>query len=116
MAEIKEIGKKLKFQRKKLGLTQIELGIKNGVSYTSISDYEKEKAFRRKKSLEKLANTLGVDVCEFSMPEPAKEAPKIESVKGELRLFKAIFKDLIMDTSVEIPLYGTTPAGSPEEA
>jgi len=45
-----------------------------------------------------------------------EEAPKIESIEGgEVRLFKAIFKDLIMDMSVEIPLYGTIPAGSPEE-
>ena len=116
MTEITKIGEKLKFYRKKLGLTQRELGIKSGVSYTSISDYEKGKAFPRKRSLEKLANALGVDVSEFSMPEPVEEAPKPESTEAnEVRLFKAIFKDLIMDMSVEIPLYGTIPAGSPEE-
>ena len=116
MAEIKKIGEKLKFYRKKLGLTQRELGIKSGVSYTSISDYEKGKAFPRKRSLEKLANALGVDVSEFSMPEPVEEAPKPESTEEkEVRLFKAIFKDLIMDMSVEIPVYGTIPAGSPEK-
>ena len=117
MAEITKIGEKLKFHRKKLGLTQRELGTKSGVSYTSISDYEKGKAFPRKGSLEKLVKVLGVDVSEFSMPEPVEEAPKPElTEEKEVRLFKAIFKDLIMDMSVEVPVYGTIPAGSPEEA
>jgi repressor LexA len=117
MAEKTKISEKLEFYRKQLGLTQRELGIKSGVSYTSISDYENGKSFPRRKTLEKLAKALGVDVSEFSMLEIQKEEPEPElSEDKEIKIFKAIFKDLIMDMSVEIPIYSSVPAGKPEEA
>ena len=117
MAGRMKVGEKLKFYRKKLDLTQRELGIKSGISYTSISDYEKGKAFPRKGSLEKLAKALGVDISEFNMPETPEEEPRPDlSEDKEVKIFKAIFKDLIMDMSVDVPVYGSIPAGKPEEA
>ena len=120
---MKKIGEKLAYYRRKLGLTQRELGRKIKISYTSISNYESNKSIPRRENLNKLAQALNVDIEEFlQAEEEPKEEPKPESTEDklgkekELELFKALFKDLLMDVSVKVPVYGTVPAGKPEEA
>jgi repressor LexA len=116
-----KIGEKLKFYRKKLGLTLQALEEKTGIAGPSISDYENDKVEPRRDTLERLAKALEIDVNDLLEPEP-KEEPKPESTEDklgkekELELFKALFKDLLMDVSVKVPVYGTVPAGKPEEA
>jgi len=108
-----KIGEKLRYYRKKLGLTQKELGDKSGVSYASISDYEKGKAVPRRETLMKLSEALGVGTSELETLELNEK--EIESEEKELKLFKALFKDLLMELAFDIPVYRTIPAGKPEE-
>jgi len=114
-----KIGEKLRYYRKKLGWTLRELEEKSGVAFNSISGYETNKVIPTRKTLEKLAQALNVDIEEFlQAEEEPKEEPKpeIDNKEKELELFKALFKDLLMDVSVKVPVYGTVPAGKPEEA
>jgi repressor LexA len=116
---MKTIGEKLRYYRKKLGWTLQELEEKSGIANPSISRYETGKVIPRKEALKKLAQALNVDIEEFlQAEEEVKEEPKpeIDNKEKELELFKALFKDLLMDVSVKVPVYGTVPAGKPEEA
>ena len=56
-------GEKIKAERKKLGLTQIELGKKIGVTNRVITSYENNNSFpRTREAYKKLADALGVNV------------------------------------------------------
>ena len=56
-------GEKIKAERKKLGLTQIELGERIGVTNRVITSYENGKSFpRTREAYKKIADALGVNV------------------------------------------------------
>lgn len=56
-------GEKIKAERKKLGLTQIELGERIGVTNRVITSYENGKSYpRTREAYKKIANALGVNV------------------------------------------------------
>lgn len=56
-------GEKIKAERKKLGLTQIELGERIGVTNRVITSYENGKSFpRTRESYKKIADVLNVNV------------------------------------------------------
>ena len=115
------LGEKIRLLRKGKGLTLKELWQKSGVHYSNISGYEQGKIIPTKNTLERLAKALEIDVNDLLQVEP-KEESKPESTEDklgkekELELFKALFKDLLMDVSVKVPVYGIVPAGKPEEA
>jgi len=117
---MENIGEKLKFYRKKLGLTLQELEKRSGIGYASISDYENNKVEPRRDTLEKLAKALEIDVNDLLKEEAKEESkPELKPELGrekELELFRALFKDLLMDVSVKVPVYGSVPAGKPQEA
>jgi repressor LexA len=119
MEKSMSLGERIKYYRKKLGLSQDVLSVKSGISSPSISDYENNKAIPRRQTLEKLAQALNVDIEELlrTEEEPKEEPkPEIDNKEKELELFRTVFKDLLMDVSVKVPVYGTVPAGKPEEA
>ena len=56
-------GEKIKAERKKLGLTQIELGERIGVTNRVITSYENGKSYpRTREAYKKIADALGVNV------------------------------------------------------
>ena len=111
------LGEKIRLLRKGKGLTLKELWQKSGVHYSNISGYEQGKIIPTKNTLERLAKALEIDVNDLLQVEPKEEPkPEIDNKEKELELFKALFKDLLMDVSVKVPVYGTVPAGKPEEA
>ena len=56
-------GEKIKAERKKLGVTQIELGERIGVTNRVITSYENGKSFpRTREAYKKIADALGVNV------------------------------------------------------
>lgn len=56
-------GEKIKAERKKLGLTQIELGKMIGVTNRVITSYENDKSFpRTREAYKKIADAFGVNV------------------------------------------------------
>lgn len=83
-----QIGKQIKFYRKKMKLTQEELAVKSSLSRNAIYNYENGKRSPDIKTLNKIANALGVTINDL-----AKEKDTIT---------KKVLKQLISDgTSLE---------------
>ena len=65
-------GEKIKAERKKLGLTQIELGERIGVTNRVITSYENGKSFpRTREAYKKIADALGVNVNDLLSDDDA---------------------------------------------
>ena len=56
-----KIGKFLKDERVKKGMTQTQLGKKIGISFMAVSHYERGRRFPRIEGLDKWANALGLE-------------------------------------------------------
>lgn len=111
MENEKTIGEKLKNYRNRIGMTLQELEKKSGVANPVISRIETGKVKPRRSTLEKLAKALNISIDELFGIQKVED-----NREKELELFKTIFKDLLMDVSIKVPVYGTIPAGKPEEA
>lgn len=96
-------GERLASLRKRLHLTQKELGEKSKVSYSSISEYESGKATPRRETLEKLAKALGVSIYELS-EETEKEERKFREWRDKLRA-----QSLAADFSLQLMDYILVP-------
>jgi len=105
------IGEKLKNYRNRIGMTLQELEKKSGVANPVISRIETGKVKPRRSTLEKLAKGLNISIDELLGIQKVED-----NREKELELFRALFKDLLMDVSVKVPVYGTVPAGKPEES
>ena len=76
MAQIdKKIGEKIKQIRKSLGLSQIELAERVGVSFQQIQKYEKGASKISAFRLHQISEALGTDIATFF--EPEKSALKV---------------------------------------
>src|SRR5690625_3462369 len=82
----KEIGKKIRFLRRKKGLTQKELGAKIGVENNTVSAYERGAASLSQDMLFKISRTLGVTVDDLF--------PEKENTTNELDRALQMAKDL----------------------
>ena len=103
------LGERIKYYRKKLGLSQDVLSVKSGISSPSISDYENNKAIPRRQTLEKLAQALNVDIEEFSEEkEPQQELSK------EYPGLKNYF-DMYSERFIHMSVLGKVHAGNPNE-
>ena len=59
------VGKRIKVARERLGLTQVDLAIKAGLTQSHISRLESAAHSATNKTLEKIAQALGVEVREL---------------------------------------------------
>jgi len=109
MEKSMSLGERIKYYRKKLGLSQDVLSVKSGISSPSISDYENNKAIPRRQTLEKLAQALNVDIEEFSEEkEPQQELSK------EYPGLKNYF-DMYSERFIHMSVLGKVHAGNPNE-
>ena len=101
-----KIGEKLRFYRKKLGLTLQALKEKTGIAGPSISDYENDKVVPRKETLERLAKALEIKVNDlFDVKEDiTKEYPGIKD-----------FFDIYANHFIRVSILGQVHAGNPNE-
>ncbi len=106
-----KIGGKLKYYRKRLGWTLRELEKKSGVAFNSISGYERNKVIPTRKTLEKLAQALGVPIEEFLQIE---EGPSKEEFLKEHPNIKNYF-DFYSMSFLHMPILGKVHAGNPNE-
>jgi len=68
---MRDIGKRIKYFRQKLGLSQFELSQRSNVSQASIARIEaNQQKNPKKETLEKLADALGISLSQL-MEEPA---------------------------------------------
>jgi len=95
----------LKEIRKAKNISLLRLSELTGISISSLSNYENGKVIPRSENLIKLTKTLNVSQDEILLYKEDKQFVDI----------KKVFKDLIMELSVEIPIYGIVPAGKPQE-
>ncbi|MCX6749824.1 MAG: helix-turn-helix domain-containing protein [Candidatus Pacearchaeota archaeon] len=109
MEKSMSLGERIKYYRKKLGLSQDTLSTRSGISSPSISDYENNKAIPRRQTLEKLAQALNVDIEEFSEEkEPQQELSK------EYPGLKNYF-DMYSERFIHMSVLGKVHAGNPNE-
>jgi len=106
-----ELGEKLKFYRKKKGLTLKELENISGVAASSISEYESNKVIPRRESLEKICQALGVKIDDLFDLE--KEKTKEEFLKEHPNI-KNYF-DIYSMSFIHMPILGKVHAGNPNE-
>jgi SOS-response transcriptional repressor LexA len=104
--------------RKRLGITQKELGKRAGVIFTSISDYEHNKTTPERETLEKLANALQVSFDELieMAVHHEREQEAIQEMLNELEIKKIaneISKQLKDSILVPIPVLEQVPVGKP---
>jgi len=95
----------LKELRKAKNISLLEFSKLTGISISSLSNYENGKVTPRSANLIKLAEILNVSQNEILSSNEEKQFVDI----------KQVFKDLIMELSIEVPIYGTVPAGKPQE-
>jgi transcriptional regulator with XRE-family HTH domain len=89
------IGKLIKFYRKKLGLTQTELSKLTGISQSTISDYEKGNIIPSISNIKKIAKALNIEPKLFFM-EKEIDYPELNFIPiiGFLTNFEKLKKPL----------------------
>ena len=60
-----QFGKKVRFYRERKGISQVELAFETGLHRTYISDVERGKRSISLKNIEKIAESLGIEIYEL---------------------------------------------------
>lgn len=75
------IGPRMKFERKRLGLSQCELSHKSGISHTTIRHVEKGYNYPNSFTLYCLCQTMGITVEHAFQPLNSDETAKLKALK-----------------------------------
>jgi transcriptional regulator with XRE-family HTH domain len=85
---LQQMGRNLRFHRDKLGLSQLALSLKIGMSHNSINDIEHGKRWVSAKSITKLCAALEIEPYQLLLPDEqlksGKEQIMIETFRKDL--------------------------------
>ena len=88
------LGQRIKFFREQLGLTQVQLAEKSGISSKAIGRYEKGSRTPPVDIAHSIATALGISVNELLYPEAIKENPDGIKVKIPADIFNLDLDEL----------------------
>jgi len=88
------LGQRIKFFREQLGLTQLQLAEKSGISSKAIGRYEHGNRVPPVDTAQSIATALGITVNDLLYPEAIKENPNSIKVKIPVDVFNLDLEEL----------------------
>ena len=88
------LGQRIKFFREQLGLTQLQLAEKAGISSKAVGRYENGNRIPSVEIAQRIATAIGISVNELLYPEAIKENPDALTVKVPMDIFSLDLDEL----------------------
>lgn len=95
----KQLGKKIREARSKMGLTQADLAYRIGISAVSISAFESGRIHPARKYIEKIAQFTHQPIYFFTGEKVEEALGRVEKMIQELEELKSVLQNLNEDSS-----------------